>query len=467
MVKAYDGMKMQLQQTCYRTYSHAGFPKGSYTVHNPVHFHIAKYNYTANRMQPALVKIPPQTKRRIFNSHTFNRKIEKPSVTIKIGNTREISLNISMQTLQEFIFPLASALNFINIPMRENKSSQTSYISSYVPNSSVKNNRSYIQDFSSDEDLSDFEYNILRNLRYNLIHDLSQHTTPAEMELLNTFNNNCDAATQFSDGDNTEADDIQALEPQLTSLADQVSDNILSITKNVSQFEEVVHDAMDILKQLPYATTSEGIEDLVNSSVESNTPDNMKQTENVDLLMNMNEDKSNNSVDENVELDLIIDASAETTISCDEGYNDTLNNITNRSNDLDKVESDETVLAMSQVILDYLIKQGFEIKELVLFPEVLYDQNIHKLFSVLRKLYYELCGSEYSDECKNELRIRIGYEVLKKLQVHDSNSESNSDDSLISDKLFSISEFLSDILDHFLVVLVVSEMIVSLHLKIL
>lgn len=443
MVKAYSTVNMQFQQNYYRTNSHAGFPKGSYAVPNPVHFHVAKYTYTANRMQPALIKIPPQIKRRIYNSRNFNYKIEKPTVTIKIGNTQEVSLNISMQTLQEFVFPLASALNFINIPLRANKSSQTSYVHSCVA-PLVKNNKSYVSDFSSDEELSDFEYNILQNLRHNLIQDLSQNVVP-KTELSSTIN--YDTVEQESESTSTEdIDEVHSVEPQLRLLADQVSDSLISITRNVCDFEEVVHDALNILKELPFASVTD---DVCLSNSVKNENRGAANAENPDLIINMTHGKylEDGKPDDTSH---VPEDSYEDTENYDEGYNDSINNNTNQNDNCDHCDApDEVVSIMSQVIFDYLIQQGFEIKELVLFPEVLYDQNIYKLFSDLKQLYDEHCGSQYSNERKNELRINIGFEVLKQLQLHDSMNESNSDDSLISDKLFSISEFLSDILDHF------------------
>ncbi|KAJ8930592.1 hypothetical protein NQ314_016588 [Rhamnusium bicolor] len=76
--------------------------------------------------------------------------------------------------------------------------------------------------------------------------------------------------------------------------------------------------------------------------------------------------------------------------SKDEGMEDcTLTNETVIKSASLNTSVDENVVKMSNLIFDYLVQQCFEVKELVLFPEVLHDSNINKLLGKLLLLYEE------------------------------------------------------------------------------
>lgn len=142
----------------------------------------------------------------------------------------------------------------------------------------------------------------------------------------------------------------------------------------------------------------------------------------------------------------VVENEATCTFStADEGFDDTA---TNRTESLAMQEPSEVVAKMSGEILQYFKEQCFEINELVLFPELIYDENVQKLLDRLKALYDEHCPPKMSEEQKNELRIQITTEVLTQIHLEDVSSPS-PDASFISDKAFSTSEFVSDLLDKF------------------
>lgn len=429
--------RVQENRSFYRTQSHAGFPKGSYSVPNPTHFHIARYTYAPVPLQPALIRVLPQNER--LHKRNFSFEPKKPSVTINIGNTRTVSLNISMQTLREFIYPLATALNFINLPAFSNKSSQTSYVTSEC--------------FSSDEDLSDFEYNIIRRLKEHLVHDVCEEATLSENEIYTEH----DSAMVKEIASNEELDNLEVFDFSQTLME-------WSEYEEDDYFEKNQYQALKLDPQIFYNITS------LDAELESVDEENETTSSHGDLVIDeswnfpvevilsegivpneVNAEKASPDLIITKDIELPYCASSSKTQS-DEGFNDSSSLISSNHYEIHEPSEPVTegVLMMSQAILDYLVKQCYEIKELVLFPEVNYDENIHKVFLKLKQLYTKFYGEECTDEQKNELRISITQEVLKQLQMFDSRaSASSSEDSFVSDKLFSISEFVSDILDSF------------------
>ncbi|KAG5900132.1 hypothetical protein JTB14_012805 [Gonioctena quinquepunctata] len=137
--------------------------------------------------------------------------------------------------------------------------------------------------------------------------------------------------------------------------------------------------------------------------------------------------------------------------SLDEGIEDcTLTEKSVKVTNLDK-SVEEATIQLSNLILEYLIQQCFELKELILFPEVLHDQNFSKLLTKLTDTYHEYYECNMTAEQKNEIRVSLASYTLKLLEIDErfNNSEDSGGSNTISDKIFSISEFLNDILDHF------------------
>lgn len=130
--------------------------------------------------------------------------------------------------------------------------------------------------------------------------------------------------------------------------------------------------------------------------------------------------------------------------TADEGFDDT----TNRTETLALQEPSEAVVKMSGEIFKYLKEQCFEINELVLFPELIHNEHVQKLMERLKILFEQYCLQKLTEEEKNELRIQIATEALTQTQL-DEVSSASPDTSFISDKAFSTSEFISDILDRF------------------
>lgn len=120
----------------YRTSSHAGFPKGSYLIPNPIHFHIAYERQIAIR-RPQITSIASCSK---YPQHPLvNNKYSK--ITMNFDNSHSVSLNIPFGVMTGFIFPFANALNMKTTPDLRNKGSQTSYNSDCMsPNLSKRDN---------------------------------------------------------------------------------------------------------------------------------------------------------------------------------------------------------------------------------------------------------------------------------------------------------------------------------------
>ncbi|KAL3277415.1 hypothetical protein HHI36_012763 [Cryptolaemus montrouzieri] len=114
---------------------------------------------------------------------------------------------------------------------------------------------------------------------------------------------------------------------------------------------------------------------------------------------------------------------------------------------------DDRIKTLSDAIYEYLQQQCFEIKELVLFPEILHDPNLNKLLAKLKNMYDDFYSNNLTNEEKNELRVNISTNILGYLE-NDSyvNADTSNDSSLlniVSDKVFTITEFVSEILDNF------------------
>lgn len=136
------------------------------------------------------------------------------------------------------------------------------------------------------------------------------------------------------------------------------------------------------------------------------------------------------------------------TYSLDEGIGDlTQLSSTNHVEE----EIDIRVIKLGNIIFNYMAEQGFEESDLIIFPEILDDTNTNKLINQLLDIYEQLYPEDLSNEERNILRLQIGSYVLQRTEsdkrLKSSNESLNS--SLVSDKVFTISETLCTILDHF------------------
>lgn len=431
--------------SCYRTCSHAGFPKGSYLNPNPLHFHIAHQTQIAIR-RPQLITIASHN---ISSRYLFNHG-RTPTVTLNLGLPRSVSVNIPLETLTGFIFPFASALNFRNIPLLNNQACQTTYMSNFEQARPVADYKTidvtplYVDSYNTCqtepeplEKTDMFERRVLTNLQQNILAtDFSSDSELELPEILDAITENKESQDyivhfneQF-DGSvvneslikldpfplllSSSSSDIETTEStpsgesssgsnsklniqSVTELAERFVDTILKEGKEAAIIEKVVVEAKEILKDISdsmvtmYSSTDEGIEDCTLSI-------------NTTVVKNSTLDKS----------------------------------------------IEEGVLKLSKLIFDYLVQQCLEVKELILFPEILHDPNIVKLIDQLIKVFDEFYEIIFTSEQKNDLRISVATQTLKLLEVEDMNSSQDSNTSnTISDKLFTISEFLNDILDHF------------------
>ncbi|XP_050315379.1 uncharacterized protein LOC126749732 isoform X5 [Anthonomus grandis grandis] len=113
--------------------------------------------------------------------------------------------------------------------------------------------------------------------------------------------------------------------------------------------------------------------------------------------------------------------------------------------------SDKRFMKMGELMADYLVEQGFEMRELVLFPET-DDHQCKKFLGKLLELFKELYPESLCSVGLNDLRIAItGYVIdLLKADQRFADDSSDSDSFMsISDKIFTISEYVSDLLDSF------------------
>lgn len=289
-----------------------------------------------------------QTKRRsrrgssryIYSARTANFPDVNSVVTVSFSGGARASFCVPMRVVRDFIYPFASVLNYFESRVSDNRASQTSYV----------NDGGKEKSFTTEEGFSDFEYDILKNLRSNLVKDITRKVALAQ-----------------SDSESSSPEE---------------NDRELDL-----QVEKQVMEASPDKASSFYSAGDEGFDDL----------------------------------------------------SC---------SVNGREDCLASPEQSKVVLQMSHALFEYLTHQCYEIKELILFPEVLYDQNISKLMTKLKKVYDTYCPPDFPADKKNELRIQVALEVMTLLNLKDISSQS-PEGSFVSDKIFSISEFVSDILDQF------------------
>lgn len=135
--------------------------------------------------------------------------------------------------------------------------------------------------------------------------------------------------------------------------------------------------------------------------------------------------------------------------SVDEGFDDRSGTI---NNDSSVYNVDERAVRLSMMIVDHLIDQGLELDDLVVFAEANRDLHIQKLIDKLKQYYNEVFQETLSSEELNYLYLEISNCVMNMLADDERfrNQQTSPENSFnVSDKLFAISEYLSDILDHF------------------
>lgn len=338
----------------YRSNSHAGLPKGSYMVPNPIHFHIARHLQLNRMMRPQIISLafPSHTtnylynnQRRHFNIPTTTTRQSSSIITLNLANSRTVALDISMDTIVKFISPFVSALNSIRLPGFVSQASQTAFNTeeTHTVEHTPLSIDSYAPNFSRKLETTSYEEEILNKLHNDLVVDLSGNES-LESECVEN---------EGLAGD---------LTPNTTKILQKCSDSD-GETENEHQIEEKCNNVTITIKPEP--------------------------------------------------------------------------------------EVDERLVKISTPIREYIIKQCLELRELILFPEVLHDPNLVKLLDELKCLYTELYGNVLSAEEKNELRISIGAYLMDGMTQENDRTNCSND----SDKLFSVSELISDILDNFFTIL--------------
>lgn len=137
--------------------------------------------------------------------------------------------------------------------------------------------------------------------------------------------------------------------------------------------------------------------------------------------------------------------------SVDEGFDDRSGTINNDTLSSD-YNVDERAVRLSIMIIDHLVDQGLELDDLIVFAEANRDLHIQKLINKLKQYYDEVFQETQSSEELNYLYLEISNCVMKMLGDDErlKNEQTSLDNTFnVSDKLFAISEYLSDILDHF------------------
>ncbi|CAG9863863.1 unnamed protein product [Phyllotreta striolata] len=381
-----DGDKHRNRQP-YRTNSHAGHLKGSYLDPNPVHFHVVRNNEIAIK-HPAFDRSARFCPNRSYSTGPFR---------INIHNAKSISVNIPTSTIKEFILPFATALNFSSAT--SNKESQTSYRIGHAP--------LYIQRRGVNLSRSNsFERKILDQLKQNIFDELSSSSESETFEIIS------------SDYD----DDIAHF------------DESFHLKRNEGRFELTP----DILAMLP----SNGS----NSSTEAEDDDDDERADLVKGFVG----KLREFTDANFEIlheakDILGKIPDALSKSLDEGIEDCATLVEDETVGI----IDDNAKQLADLILDYLSEQCLEVREIILCPEILHDQNLGKLLAKSKELYEKHFEHSLTAEGKNDLRVSLAKYVLKKLETHDkiNTSDDSTSSGTVSDKLFTVSEFLNDILD--------------------
>ncbi|KAK5650019.1 hypothetical protein RI129_001048 [Pyrocoelia pectoralis] len=344
-------------------------------------------------------------------------------VSINIGNTKCVTLDIPFQTMKEFIYPFANAMNLINSQDSCNTGSQTSFItpidtstkkkSSFINITElcVKNNTLVPKQCSDQSENSEYETKIMKSLHDNLLNDNASQVSESDSN--QEFLEQTDNENMFNS-----SLDVQAI-------AKDVIEKTSFIDKDLTVLKDVIHDFLLITKDLPIYS-----EEVMKSESQESWASCLS-SESDTISIELQHDIALDNVDCNKN---VVDGGVNLNTMCTSNCH--LENI------------DTKVMLMSDAIYDYIVKQCFETPELVLFPEIVYDDNIAKLYASLESHY---SGNELSDEDKNILRLNIANRVISKFETYEKSFDSSNNSPDVSDKIFTISELVSDILNHFFV----------------
>ncbi|KAJ8961405.1 hypothetical protein NQ318_014650 [Aromia moschata] len=410
-----------IAQNYYRTQSHAGFPKGSYIIPNPTHFHIVRQSQIA-KMRPTIVTIHNTSSNYIFN-HPYR---SQSKVTINLGNTHSVSVNIPLEVATGFIYPFVAALRQHSGPILNNQGSQTSYMHNFerkqpttADYSRVDYTPLYVDSYQTchtlPEDISQvnsFEKRVLDNMKQNLLADLNLSFSDSEsdsMEKSNKFDPGpIQDITNFSEGDELEINEsLCDLTPEVAAMLPKSDSSTSSDSIKMEMFQ-----------QLPFHE----------QSVEPGT-EIVQVAENVvDKVMKL----SANTIYYNVFKDVVDTA---------KGYL--------RSNLLEPIN---IVNSIDEGIEDCTLRNEITANSVLKIDKILHDANVDKLLTELMQIYEEHYGDTLKEEEKSGLRLTVASYVLKMLEIDDrfkESSDESNDSNIVNDKIFTISEFLSDILDHF------------------
>lgn len=484
----------------YRTNSHSGLPKGSYAVPNPMHFHIVRQTHIARVMKPKLCGtfgLDHNNSRFDLHSSVVQAKNRNPRITIDLNQAHSVSLKIPRDVVYNFIYPFAKAFNICRAPTCGNAASQTSYFNdnnsstidpststtlistassqtSYVKDvASQSTHTTLVQDFSDSSgslsSVSEFEQQILDNLQNNLIIDIQnfQYDSLSYLDIIDeTKDTFYSLNPDFSDDEMNPNESIVEL-----------TDEVLAIMSIMDSSNDTADSRKDLFMELPFSFFEQPDKNRITENNKSDQSPDLFDSD----LSEFNESKENSIRNLYLELpfpnydysdndDTYTISSTSTYVVNDGVINLTLERVEGRVNSLNQsvdegimdctfvdsppnksYEPSDNVVVLSGIVLDYLVQQCYEVKELILFPEILHDSNVNKFLAKLKYQYDLMCGCELTNEEKNKLRIAICSHVLKRLEANEKINECDNDTSLgvISDKLFSISEFLSDILDLF------------------
>lgn len=414
---------IELPRSCYRTQSHAGFPKGSYIIPNPLHFHVVRETKVALIKRPTIVSLVPY--KNIASSRT-NHPLKNNNINITkiklIDTTHPITVNISLDSLKAFILPFAEALNLIDIPILNSQACQTAYMNNFQRNfknqlDNIQYTPLYVDSTSNTLHVSDthssFEKEVLQNMQKSLVKSFNKpdDKLPEEYEFteLEQYENNEGFAELAPNENIVIADENNEIIPSSESSSSVIfKDNSSSFSGDKTSIDS---NTFDIFEQAESKTTTKAADQLEKSIVD----------------------------DENMDDDV-------PDIKTDEGVAD-LSEFTHTNLSINNIHN---ISKFGSVIADYLGNEGFELSDLIILPEIKDDEITIKLLTKLKDLYKEYYSEVADDETKTQLRFSIANYVLNLLRNDDrlKNDSNDSDNAFnISDRLFVISEFLSELLD--------------------
>lgn len=368
----------------YRTNNFAGLPKGSYCIPNPQHFHIVRKNQIAKPQRPILVKVAPHLRAAHYVFNRFNVNCDKNTQTVTINIGNYRAVSLSM-SLQTVDDFIRPFANALNILNTTDRTHRGAQ-TSYV----VQENTDVVQENT------DYTPLVQSYVKEN---DKVPNDSNFEQQILQKLHENL-VSDLTEDDSKSELDEIPSL--------------------NLDQGESETESPQAIIE----FTDDDSLK--VNENL-SEIPEDESQVDDFE-----SENSQNVSPDES-------------WISSGLGDSEKLS----PPNDQSVSEVDDKVLKISHIIYDYMSEQGFEDSDLVIFPELNIDNNTTKLIRKLKETYYDFYGDELTSEDRSDLRIAIDSCTLNLIKKDDRmmSSSDSFDFSVSADKVFSVSETVSAILD--------------------